>query len=126
MNENEEIYHLMFKATQRKEYDQALMSYTHFYKRALFLAGNTVLTMLRSINQLARDKKFVTLEPNFSKLVPELMMDFSRIQANESHKTRLYPIRKYFITTYSEQISEDDFLLAQLWNNSMYTSNSNM
>lgn len=103
-----------------------LMTYTHFYKRSLFLAGNTVLTMLRSMNQVAREPSFVNLEPNFSKLVPELMMDLSRIQANESHKTRLYPVRKLFVTSLSGQIGNGDFLLGEEWDNSMYTSNSNL
>ena len=117
---------MMFKSTQRREYDNALISYSHFYKRSLFMSGNVVLTMLRSINSISRDDKFVDVEPNFSKMVPDLMMDLARIQGNELSKTRMYPIRKYFITTFSDQITDDDFLLNDEWDNSMFTSHSNM
>lgn len=40
--------------------------------------------------------------------------------------TRFYHVRKYFITTIRDQVSDQDFLLFDEWPSSHYNSNSNM
>lgn len=126
MVETDETYQSMFKSALRKDVDQMMNCVGYIYKRAQFMADNTVLTMMRALNSLCRnDPYFVTADLS-SRLVPELVQGLQRIQADDKLMTRFYHVRKFFITTIRDQVSDQDFLLHEEWASSHYNSNSNM
>lgn len=79
MVETDETYQLMFKSALRKDVNQLMDCVRYLYKRAQFMADNTVLTMMRAMNSLCRNDPYFITADLASRLVPELVQALQRI-----------------------------------------------
>ena len=99
--------------------------YNFFYRRAMFLPGNIITLLLRSINYLARQPSFRKAQ-HHSGVISEMVQDLRNIWRDHPRITRLYGIRKYFITTMNDQVTDNDFFLTEIWKDSLFSANSNL
>lgn len=81
--------------------------------------------MLTSVNEVTVDPDFKN-EDVSTRIVSDMTIDLHRIMQNDEDKERLYHIRKYFICTTSDRITEKDFLIYEQWEESLFGSDSNL